>query len=105
MSEKHRSTPEKSRPRRTLILTEQEQADLQKVRDRDPRPYLRERAAALLKIAAGQTPHQVAVSGLLKPRHPETIYLWLNAYEQTRQLKVRPATGRGAFSPRTQPDR
>jgi transposase len=42
---------------------------------------MRERCAALLKIAAGQTPHQVARHGLLKPRDPDTVYAWLSAYE------------------------
>jgi hypothetical protein len=48
----------------------------------DPRPYVRERCAALLKIADGQSPHAVARHGLLKPRDPDTVYEWLNWYEQ-----------------------
>jgi hypothetical protein len=43
---------------------------------------MRERCAALLKIADGHSPHAVARSGLLKPRHPDTIYTWLNWYER-----------------------
>jgi hypothetical protein len=43
-------------------------------RDHDPKPYVRERSAAMLKIADGQSPHAVALCGLLKPRDPDTVY-------------------------------
>ena len=46
--------------RRTLDLTDSQRQDLLHYRDHDPRPYVRERCAALLKIAAGQSPHAVA---------------------------------------------
>ena len=39
--------------RRTLELTDSPRHDLQQYRDHDPRPYVRERCAALLKIADG----------------------------------------------------
>jgi len=68
--------------RRTLVLTETQQAELRVLRDHDRRAYLRERAAALLKIAAGESPHAVARDGLLRPRDPDTVYGWLTAYEQ-----------------------
>jgi transposase len=50
-------------------------------RDHDPKPNVRERCAAILKIADGLAPHAVARVGLLKPRDPDTIYAWLDAYE------------------------
>lgn len=90
--------PHYSLPRRTLELTAEERASLEQIRDRDQRAYLRERAAALLKIADGQAPYRVALQGLLKPRHPETVYGWLNHYLATRSVKVRPACRR-SFSP------
>ncbi len=68
--------------RRTLDLTEQQRQELLHYRDHDPRPYVRERCAALLKIADGQSPHAVARHGLLKPRDPDTVYGWLNWYER-----------------------
>lgn len=68
--------------RRTLELTNAQRHDLQHCRDHDPRPYVRERCAALLKIADGQSPHAVARRGLLKPRDPDTVYDWLNWYER-----------------------
>ena len=68
--------------RRTLVLKAPEQRELEHYRDHDPRPYVRERCGALLKIAAGTTPHAVARQGLLKPRDPDTIYGWLAVYER-----------------------
>lgn len=88
-------------PRRRLILTPEDRADLERIRDRDPRAYRREYAAALLKIAEGKAPYWVARHGLHKPRHPETVYGWLTHYEQTRQLPVRPACRGKGFSPRS----
>jgi transposase len=68
---------------RTLDLTDPQRADLLHYRDHDPRPYVRERCAAILKIADGQAAHAVACHGLLKSRDPDTVYSWLNHYEET----------------------
>lgn len=68
--------------RRTLELSEARRQELEAVRDHDPRPDVRERAAALLTIANGQPPHAVARHGLLKPRDPDTVYGWLTWYEK-----------------------
>ena len=67
--------------RRTLTLTEEQRQELLQLRDHDSRPYVRERGAALLKIAEGQSPHRVATSGLLKPRDPDTVSAWLDRYQ------------------------
>jgi len=67
--------------KRTLTLTDEQRQRLSQYRDRDPRPQVRERCAALLKVADGQSPHQVAGQGLLKPRDPDTVYAWLAIYE------------------------
>jgi len=42
---------------RTVILDCDQRAELIHTRSRDSRPYLRERAAAILKIADGMTPY------------------------------------------------
>ena len=68
--------------RRTLELDNTQRKQLEQARDHDPRPYVRERCAALLKIAAGQSPHAVARHGLLKPRDPDTLYEWVTWYER-----------------------
>ncbi len=66
---------------RTLTLTNEARQKLIECRDHDPRPFLRERCAALLKIAEGKSPHWVARNGLLKPRDPDAVYGWLNVYQ------------------------
>jgi len=67
--------------RRTLPLSPAQQAELEHLRDHDPRPYVRERSAALLKIASGRPPHAVARQGLLRSRDPDTVYQWLDRYQ------------------------
>ena len=66
--------------RRTLALADNERADLLYHRDHDPHPYVRERCAALLKIADGAAPYAVANAGLLRQRDPDTVYTWLDYY-------------------------
>ena len=83
---------------RTLHLEAHERTELERIRDHDHRPYLRERAAALLKVADGMPAVQVAHQGLLKARHAETILIWLKDFEQHRCLRPRPACRR-SFSP------
>jgi hypothetical protein len=67
--------------RRTLPLSPTQRAELEHLRDHDSRPYVRERSAALLKIADGRAPHAVAREGLLRSRDPDTIYQWLDRYQ------------------------
>ena len=59
--------------RRTLELTPEDRAQLAHHRDHDARPFVRERCAALLKVAAGASPPAVARHGLLRPRDPDTV--------------------------------
>jgi hypothetical protein len=85
-----------------LELTADQRAELEAVRDHAALPYLRERAAAILKIAAGQSAAQVARDGLLRVRHPETIGAWLRRYraQGLAGLTIRPGRGRKpAFFP------
>jgi hypothetical protein len=84
--------------RRTLSLTPKQEAYLVDVRDHDKRPYLRERAAALLKVASGISPNAVALRGLLKRREPDTVYRWLDDFIANGCLTPRPPC-RGPFSP------
>lgn len=67
--------------RRTLALSRAQREELAQHRDHDPRPYVRERCAALLQVADGASPFAVANVGILKPRDPDTVYGWLNTYE------------------------
>jgi len=85
-----------------LDLSVDQQRELEKVRDHHPQPYMREKAAALLKIAAGANGLQVAQHGLLKRRDSDTIYRWVARYlaEGIEGLRVRKGRGRKpAFSP------
>ena len=53
---------------RTLVLTTRQRRALVRVRNRHPKPYVREKAAALLKVADGWTLQDVAGKGLLRRR-------------------------------------
>ena len=87
--------------RRSLFLTEEQRQALEQARDTHPKPHVRERAGALLKIAQGQAAHAVARQGLLKARKPDTVYDWLNAFQQTglAALEQRPRHSKRGFSP------
>ena len=66
--------------RHELSLTTAETEELLRHRDHHQRPDVREKAAALLKIADGNSPHWVATSGLLKSRDPDTVSGGLKIY-------------------------
>lgn len=88
-----------------LILSAQQILELEQARDKHPLPYVRERAAALLKVAGGRSGRDVALHGLLKPRWPDTVYEWVKRYrdEGFQGLLVKPGRGRKpAFSPSIQ---
>lgn len=88
--------------RRTLTLSGEQRTELQRARDRHPKAHMREKAAALLKVAAGQPAHAVAKHGLLKARDPDTVYRWLDRYlaNGLDGLLVKSGRGRKAvFSP------
>jgi hypothetical protein len=86
-----------------LALSEAQRQELLRLRETAPKPYQRERAAALLKIDAGIPPARVAREGLHRPRKPDTLYAWLRRYEAdglSGLLTIRPGRGRKpAFSP------
>lgn len=65
---------------RTLKLSSKQRKRLIWHRDHDPKPYVRERCALILKVADGLSAHWVARHGLLRPRDPDTTYSWLDAY-------------------------
>jgi len=85
-----------------LVLGEKQVLELKRVRDHDPEPHMREKAAALLKIGDGQAGRAVALHGLLKHRRPDTVYAWVRRYQVggIASLRVKPGRGRKpAFSP------
>lgn len=88
--------------RRYFNPTDTQRKELERIRDTHEKPYMREKASALLQIADGRSPHAVALHGLLKPRDPDAVYRWLNRYEAegAKGLLVKDGRGRKpAFSP------
>ena len=86
----------------TLELTEPQRQELLWHRDHDPKPYVRERCAALLMIAAGNSGRYVAQSRLYRRRKADTIYEWVNRYQKHGLAGLQVGSGRGrkpAFSP------
>ena len=93
--------------RHKLHLSDEQLQDLRHLRDTGEPAYLRERAAALLKIAAGLSPHKVSQSGLLKKRKPDTVYGWLHTYREHGVMGLRHKPGKGrkpAFAPLSEED-
>ncbi len=80
---------------RTVELMEKEEKKLKKIRDTHPKPYLRERAAAILKVAGGMSGRDVAKHGLLKERKTDTVYEWLDKWEEKGLEGLTVEKGRG----------
>lgn len=81
--------------KRSLELNSVQQETLIEMRDHHAKPYLREKAGALLKIAAGKSVRWVAHYGLLKRRNRKTVMRWLDAYESDGLGGLYMASGRG----------
>jgi hypothetical protein len=81
--------------RREVRLTAEEHEELLQVVKRDPKAYRRERASAILQVAAGKVASQVAASGLLVRRDPDTVYGWLDRYQELGVAGLTIAAGRG----------
>jgi hypothetical protein len=89
--------------RMKIELTEQQRRELEDVRDHSRLPYLRERAAAILKISDGLSGRQTARYGLLKPHWQDTVYDWVHRYQEENLAGLKIRSGRGrkpGFSPR-----
>jgi len=85
-----------------LELSAEQIFELEEVRDHASKPYLRERAAAILKIAQGSSGRETALHGLLKPHWQDTIYEWVQRYRVKGKVGLEIKSGRGrkpAFSP------
>ena len=87
---------------RPFLLTTIERQTLTELRDHGPKAYLRERAAALLKVADGTPAARVARDGLVRPRKPDTVYAWIDRFIDAGIAGLSMQAGRGrkpAFSP------
>lgn len=88
---------------RCLSLSPQQRSTLLAIVNRHPKAYLRERAAALLKLADGNSVNHVACHLLLRPHHHKTVSQWLNRYQADGLAGLFIKAGRGrkaAFQPR-----
>lgn len=86
-----------------LELSPRQRRTLVRVRDHHPTPHLREKAAALLKVADGWSVQDVARCGLLRPRSRNSVGAWVARYKARGLAGLRVKKGRGrkpAFSPR-----
>jgi transposase len=81
--------------RREVRLTAEQREQLEGVLRHDPKPYRRERAAAILQVAAGKAAFAVAQCGLLVRRAPDTVYRWLDRFEELGVAGLTIAAGRG----------
>ena len=81
--------------RRQVDLSEEQREELTWMVKQDPKPYRRERASAILKVAAGEVAAQVAASGLLVRRDPDTLYGWLDRFADQGVAGLTIAPGRG----------
>lgn len=85
-----------------LSLTVEQEQELIAARDQHKKAYVREKAAAILKVGQGQSIRQVARKGLLKPRRPHTVKEWIDRFleERGKGLLVKKGRGRkAAFAP------
>ncbi len=90
-----------------LSLSETQRKSLLEVRDHHDKPYMREKAAAVLKVAGppgeeGESARQVAIGGLLRERRPDTVRGWVHTYKEEGIDGFVVEEGRGqkpAFSP------
>ncbi len=87
---------------RRVVLDCDQTAALTRLRDTSVKPYLRERASAILKIADGLSAKVVARERLLRARRPETVCDWLDRFQAggLSQLGIKAGRGRKpVFSP------
>lgn len=81
--------------RLTLTLETEQRLELLQARDKHAKPYVRERAAALLKIASGQPHEEVAATGLLSPYCRQSVATWVKRYRQDGLAGLLVRKGRG----------
>lgn len=93
---------------RQVSLQDAQERELTWARSHHAKAYVRERAAAILKVAAGTSMRQVAANRLLQRRTEEAVSQWIDRSlaEGLTGLLVRKGRGRKpAFSPCACPTR
>lgn len=85
-----------------IRLSDAQTSELEKAVRTHPKPYVRERATGILKVASGNSLRQVAYHQLLTRHAPETVKGWCESYLAggLKALLVKKGRGRKpAFSP------
>lgn len=85
-----------------LCLTAEQIKELTTARNRHPKAYVREKAAAILKVQEGQSIRQVALHGLHQKRSEHTVKGWIDDYLAAGLAGLLVQAGRGrkpAFFP------
>ncbi len=88
-----------------IVLTRAQRKCLIRLRDHHARPYVREKASAILKLSDGMSVRVLARSGLLRPRARQTIHRWVRRFLEEGEEGLLVKAGRGrkpAFSPLSQ---
>ncbi len=78
-----------------LELGEVERLTLEEMSKHHPKAYMRERAAAVLKVANGLSIQHVAEIGCLQRREWETVAGWVKRYEEHGLRGLYNRAGRG----------
>lgn len=78
-----------------LCLTAEQIEELKLGRNRHAKAYVREKAAAILKIHQGQSVRQVALHGLHKRRSEHTVKGWIERYLEGGMVGLLVQGGRG----------
>ena len=81
--------------RREVRATAEQREQLAWMVKHDPKPYRRERAAAILQVIEGKAAFAVARAGLLVRRAPDTVYGWIDRFEEHGIAGLTMAEGRG----------
>ena len=77
-------------------------SELEAVLNSHPKPYMRERASALLKVSKGSYIKDVSAHGLLLKRDAHTVGNWIHRYQTEGIAGLYNRKGRGrkaSFSP------
>ena len=89
-------------PKRLSIeLSEEERAQLERWSKNHRKPYLRERARAILRVAAGEPVYKIAQELRIRI-HRTAVSEWVHRFQERRieGLKIQPGRGRKpVFSP------
>ena len=85
-----------------IRLTPTAVSELEEILVSHPKPYMRERASALLKVASGSYIKDVSQHGLLQKRDAHTVGEWIQRYKSEGIAGLYHRKGRGrkaSFSP------